>query len=161
MTTPHPRPDALQKERRSTPSNTAPRRRMNDIARTNRYTMRLLSARADDPPSAYAATLGGSLTSRCVSSRLPSERSCCRRLVSCLLASLRYLLRFSGRSRPYFLVLSLLPGAPLNHPHYSRNTPAIGLWEFRRNATATRAVCYYISYGGKARRVMTRDGCAT
>src|SRR5918995_7378932 len=59
-----PRPATLQEESRLTPSNPIPRRSRNEIARTNKDSMCLLSARAGDLPSAHAASLDGSLFSR-------------------------------------------------------------------------------------------------
>src|ERR671911_1866311 len=64
MITKAPRPATLQEDSLSTPSNPAPRRRRNEITRTNKDSMCLLSARASDLPSAYTAPLDGSLTSR-------------------------------------------------------------------------------------------------
>src|SRR5918998_4386967 len=55
------RPASLQEESSLTPSAPKPRRRMNEITRTNSDTMCLLSAGAGDLPSAHVATLVGSL----------------------------------------------------------------------------------------------------
>src|SRR4028118_9232 len=71
MITKAERPASLQEERRLTPSQPKPRRKTNEISRTNRDTMCLLSGRAGDLPSAYAATLVGSLACCRVTSPLP------------------------------------------------------------------------------------------
>src|SRR5918995_5479064 len=63
MITKAPRPATLQEESRSTHSNPAPRRRRNEIAKTNKDSMCLLSAGVGALPSAFAAPLNGSFTS--------------------------------------------------------------------------------------------------
>jgi hypothetical protein len=125
MITKAERPASLQEERRLTPSQPKPRRRMNEISRTNRDTMCLLPGRAGDLPSAYAATLVGSLACCRVTSRLPPAVTTGRGLVSCLLSSLLYLLRSSGRGRPPVPVPSVRAGATADHPHLSGTPPAL------------------------------------
>ena len=89
----------------------------------------------------------GSLTSCWVSSRLPSGSFSLPKAHLVPFSVLVYLLRFSRRDLSFVPVLSLLPKVALSHPHLSCNTPAIGLWELRRNSPATRAVCYHVRTG--------------
>jgi hypothetical protein len=122
----------------------------------------LLSAGAGDLPSAYVVALGGMLNFCCVSPRLPSAVTDDRWLVSWLLehpCSTSF--AFSGWNQLFITVPSLRSGAALNHPHLSCNTPAIELWEYRCNPSATRTVCYHVPFQGKVRGFMTRDGRAT
>src|SRR4028118_2143757 len=70
------RPATFQEESRSTPSSPTPRRRRDEIIRTNRDTMCVsFPGRASDSPSAYAAPFDGSLTSCCASARLSRSRA--------------------------------------------------------------------------------------
>src|ERR671916_2514093 len=81
----------------------------------------------DGPPSAYAAALCGSLTFQCVTHLtecLPTSTDG-RGIGFCSCLSCLHLLRSSGRSRLFVLVSSLHPDGALNHPHYSRITPAV------------------------------------
>src|SRR5918997_2219346 len=128
MTTKAPRPAPLQEESHSTPSKPTPRRMMNEARRTNKDTICLLSERAGDPPSAYAAALLGHLLfGASLTVCLPTGPAC-QRLV--LLGVTAHLLLLSGRSQPYVLILSLHPDAALNHPHFSCTTPALRLQEY-------------------------------
>ena len=96
-----------------------------------------LTPRPSEGRFPYAALLAALRPSLLAGSRLEP-------CVSCL-----HLLRFSGRSRTFVAALSLRPGAALNHPHYSRTTPAVEVREYRRNSPITCTVCYHGSCLGK------------
>jgi hypothetical protein len=98
------------------------------------------------PPSACVAALDGRfLFVAQLTVCLPAVTNG-RWLVSWLLGPLLHTPSLFGWSRLFITVPSLLPGVALNHPHLSCNPPAIELWECRRSAPTTRAVCYHVSY---------------
>src|SRR5918995_4546218 len=150
---------SLQEESRLTPSAPNPRRTMDDTTRTNKDIMCVSfpRGRVVYPPPMSRPSVGRSTTVPPPDFCLPAVTDG-RRLDLWLLEPLLHLLRFFGWSRPSVLVPSLHPGAGMNHPHLSCITPAVELREYRRNAPATRAVCYHVAYQGKVRRFMTRDG---
>src|SRR5215207_815149 len=118
-------PAAFHEERRLTPRKPTALRTRNEKTRMNRDVMCLLSAGAPYLPSAYAAVHRGRSTP------VASPTFCLpavaegQWLDSNLLKPLLHLLRFSGWSRLFITVSSLHSGAALNHPHYSRTTPAL------------------------------------
>src|SRR3712207_9039770 len=118
------RPASLQEERRLTPIQPKPRRRMNEITRTNRDTMCLLSARAGDLPSAYATTLVGSLGCCRVTFRPPSTIPFSRWLVPWLeLSSLSTSFALPAEAEPLVPIPSVRATADADHPHLSGTTP--------------------------------------
>src|ERR687894_2840987 len=129
MITKAPRPASLQEESLSTPSKPTPRRMMNETRRTNKDAMCLLSARAGC--SALRLCCGPLRVAYFSVRFLSVYRPFLLAKGSCSLASLLHLLLLSGRSWPYVLVLSLRPGAALNHPHFSCTTPALRLQKHR------------------------------
>src|SRR4028118_2149756 len=113
---------SLQEESRLTPSAPKPLRMMNEIARTNRDIMRVSFPRgqASAPRSCHNPRWAArfALLHPSTATAVPTGRT----YVSCLLASLLHLLRFTGRGRSFITIYSLRPEAALDHPHY----PQIG-----------------------------------